>query len=147
MIYLIGMGTGAEGFRTKIADEIIRTADIVIGASRLLENLGEEVTARRFAEYRTDCIMELLRTESYGNAAILFSGDVCFYSGAKKLRTALENSDLLDKQQLKVIPGISSLSYFCGKIGASLQEVGLYSVHGQSCDVVSAVMQGKSAFF
>ncbi len=58
-------------------------------------------------------IVEYIKTHpEYRTVAIALSGDVGFYSGAKKL------IDLLDGD-VQVICGISSVVYFMAKIGLS----------------------------
>ena len=64
-------------------------------------------------EYRSDKIVEYIKTHpQYRTVAIALSGDVGFYSGARKL------IDLLDGD-VQVICGISSVVYFMAKIGLS----------------------------
>ena len=147
MIYVIGMGMGAKGLRTLAAQEALEQVDLIIGAKRLLEDLEDELCPRRIAEYRSDAIVELLQKEKFEKAAILLSGDLSFYSGARKLREDILETRIQIKHPMEIIPGISSLSYMCMLLNLPMQDVAIYSAHGQDCDVVSAVMQGKVSFF
>ncbi len=135
-IYIIGVGMGGKNELTLEAWEKINEADIVIGAKRITEPFsnGKKV----FYEYDADKIIEILANESYNNAAILFSGDVSFFSGAKKLQKTLEN--------VTILPGISSMSYFCGKIGMSYDNMNVVSMHGRDCNIVSEVRGHKKTF-
>ena len=64
-------------------------------------------------EYRSDVIGAYIKSHpEYENIVIALSGDVGFYSGAKKLL------DLLG-EEVQVICGISSVVYFMAKIGLS----------------------------
>ncbi|MCR4998978.1 MAG: precorrin-6y C5,15-methyltransferase (decarboxylating) subunit CbiE [Lachnospiraceae bacterium] len=147
MIYIIGMGMGSKQLRTLEVQEALEKADIIIGAQRLLDSLEEELCQRRIAEYRAAEIVEILKGTAFMDAAILFSGDVTFYSGAKELRDALLESKMVIEQPLRVLPGISSVSYMCSRVGVPLQDLDIYSAHGQDCDIVSAVMRGRVCFF
>ena len=81
-ITLVGMGSGAPGSLTAAGLETLRGAELIIGARRLLENLPEGCTANRTALYKTDEICALLRQTDCAEAAVVFSGDTGFYSGA-----------------------------------------------------------------
>ena len=81
-ITLVGMGSGAPGSLTAAGLETLRGAELIIGARRLLENLPEGCTANRAALYKTDEICALLRQTDCAEAAVVFSGDTGFYSGA-----------------------------------------------------------------
>lgn len=135
-IYIIGVGMGGKNELTLEAWEKINEADIVIGAKRITEPFsnGKKV----FYEYDADKIIEILTNESYNNAAILFSGDVSFFSGAKNMQSRLEN--------VTILPGISSMSYFCGKIGMSYDNMNVVSMHGRDCNIVSEVRGHKKTF-
>ena len=87
-------------------------AELLIGAKRMTDAVqrpGQMV----LHEYRSDKIVEYIKTHpQYRTVAIALSGDVGFYSGARKL------IDLLDGD-VQVICGISSVVYFMAKIGLS----------------------------
>ena len=88
-ITLVGMGSGTPGSLTAAGLETLRGAELIIGARRLLENLPEGCTANRAALYKTDEICALLRQTDCAEAAVVFSGDTGFYSGAAALCRAL----------------------------------------------------------
>lgn len=50
---------------------------------------------------------------------ILLSGDIGFYSGAKKLYEVLDPQNY----EVKSLCGISSVVYFCGKLKTSWEDV------------------------
>ena len=104
-ITLVGMGSGAPGSLTAAGLETLRGAELIIGARRLLENLPEGCTANRAALYKTDEICALLRQTDCAEAAVVFSGDTGFYSGAAALCRALDDAGL----PYTVLPGVSSV--------------------------------------
>lgn len=136
---LIGMGCGARQL-TAEASEAIHTAQLLIGAKRLLELLPD-TGAQKIPEYRPQEIVSLLHTHPAEECCVLYSGDSGFYSGAAGLLPLLEG------MEVRVLPGISSLQAFAAQLGEPWQEWNLCSAHGAACDPVQAVMQGKKAFF
>lgn len=136
---LIGMGCGARQL-TAEASEAIHTAQLLIGAKRLLELLPD-TGAQKIPEYRPQEIVSLLHTHPAEKCCVLYSGDSGFYSGAAGLLPLLEG------MEVRVLPGISSLQAFAAQLGEPWQEWNLCSAHGAACDPVQAVMQGKKAFF
>lgn len=62
------------------------------------------------SEYRWDFIFSYVKEhEECSRTAVLFSGDIGFYSGAKKLEAALLHSEI--DCTVELIPGISSVVY------------------------------------
>ena len=69
-------------------------------------------------------------------AAVLFSGDTGFYSGAEKLAPALREWTCTSGTEcdIRIHPGISSFAYLAAKAGVSYQDAKLVSIHGCSGD-------------
>lgn len=127
-VYLIGIGMGDGKTITAEAKAAMDSADVFIGAERMLE-AAKEYKKPMFKEYAADEIKNYLDEHSeYENAAVLLSGDISFYSGAKKLM------ELFDEYEVINIPGISSYSYMCGKLGIDIAETELVSLHGDNTD-------------
>lgn len=143
-VSLIGIGMGNAKNITKEADEAIDAADILFGAERMLDAVkGKNKSAR--AIYRADEILQYLREhKEIKKAAVLFSGDLGFYSGAEKLRLALEEDGTF---QIKSYPGISSVAYFAAKLGVSYQDAALSSIHGRQANVAMTVARNEKSFF
>lgn len=127
-VYLIGIGMGDGKTLTNEARAAMERADVFIGAERMLE-VADEYKKPVFKKYAADKIKEYLDThQEYENAAVLLSGDISFYSGAKRLM------ELLGEYEIINIPGISSYSYMCGKLGIDIAETELVSLHGDNTD-------------
>ncbi|WP_044915444.1 bifunctional cobalt-precorrin-7 (C(5))-methyltransferase/cobalt-precorrin-6B (C(15))-methyltransferase [Butyrivibrio sp. WCE2006] len=125
-ISLVGLGMGRAEFMTKEAIDIIANSDVVFGAKRLIKDIEAPV---KYEMYRAEDIIPVLERKKPEKAAIIFSGDTGFYSGAKKMFKALKNWK--DDADVKVIPGISSISYFAAKLGESYDDACLFSIHGR----------------
>ncbi len=138
-VCLIGIGMGEDGMTVR-SSKIVDRADLVIGAERMLRTAG--VTGKdTLVEYRAKEISEYLdRNPNYREVAILLSGDIGFYSGAKKLLEALDGYDV------DVQCGISTVAYLCSKMGVPWQDVRLTSVHGREFNVTGCVRTCRRTF-
>lgn len=132
-IDLIGAGPGRETLLTAEASEAIRRAELLFGSPRLLENHAGRAS---HPYYRADDILPVLEAERPVRAAVLFSGDTGFYSGARKLLPAIR--DWSEKTgirtEVRVHPGISSVAYLASKTGGAYSDAGVMSLHGAGGD-------------
>ncbi len=136
-VYLVGTGTGSADCLTERARAVIDNADIVIGAKRMTEGIENKII---FNSYNSDEIAGYLSNKKVGSAAVLLSGDVGFYSGAKKLL------DTLNGYEVELIPGISSLVYFCARLKMPWEDIRLLSMHGKSCNAINYIKKYKRVF-
>lgn len=138
-IALVGIGMGSEAVMTVEAREVLNSAQVIIGASRMIEAsaLNGQDT---FTEYRAEAIHDfILQHPEYERIAIVLSGDVGFYSGAKRLLSLLG-------QEVRIVCGISSVVYFMSKIGLSWDDARIVSAHGRQCNLVAWICQEKKVF-
>ncbi|MBE5958614.1 MAG: precorrin-6Y C5,15-methyltransferase (decarboxylating) subunit CbiT [Lachnospiraceae bacterium] len=128
-ITLVGCGMGQRGEMSGKALKVIENADIVFGAKRLLDGL--DIKNEKYPYYLAEDIVPVLERHS-GDAAILFSGDTGFYSGCKKLYKII--TDLVEQKKInaevKIIPGISSVSNLSALTGISWDDAKIISLHG-----------------
>ena len=145
-VYLVGLGMGDEGTLTGAARDAIAQSELLIGAKRLIEPFSD-LSCEKRALVRTADIVEALASCNVSVASVLFSGDTGFYSGASTLlgflRDVYPEGAPFDVQ---VIPGISSLQFFCARLGVSWDDARILSVHGRTCDFVGAVQQNEKVF-
>jgi precorrin-6Y C5,15-methyltransferase (decarboxylating) len=139
-VYLIGVGMGNPETLTLEAQRAIEQSELLIGASRLLQPYRESHANCRPLVISQE-IAAAIRSSDAQTISVLFSGDPGFYSGANAL------SRLLDQETVVVIPGISSVNYFCVKLRTSWQDCRLVSAHGKSCDPASEVQECCKVFF
>lgn len=141
-IALVGIGMGGEATMTGEAAAAIRNAEVVIGAQRMVEaaaRFGQKTAALYDSQKIIDWLMA---HPAYERAAVVLSGDIGFYSGAKKL------SGLLTRQgwQVEYISGISSLSYFMGKIGLPWDDAVVVSSHGRKAALIPLIRDHEKVF-
>lgn len=138
-ISLVGIGMGAEKTLTLEGKKALNEAELLIGAKRMTEAVqkpGQMV----LHEYRSEKIVEYIREHpKYRTVAIALSGDVGFYSGAKKLIDQLDGN-------VEVICGISSVVYFMSKIGLSWDDAKIVSAHGRNCNLISLICHNPKVF-
>ena len=139
-ITLIGMGASAATLTAEGWDAL-RRAERVAGARRLLDALPAEIAAERIPAVRPEEILSAL--EGACSAAVLYSGDTGFYSGAPALLERLRGRQV----QVELQPGLSSVQLLAARLGRPWQDWKLVSAHGRPCDPVAAVCGGKPAFF
>lgn len=141
-LYLIGSGPGSSEFYTKKALDCLQRADVIFGSKRLL---NPDIIPQRpcFPCYIPEDINTVLKEHpEFATAAVLFSGDISFYSGAAKAKTYFE------ERGVNVVPvaGISSLSYFSSVLGRNLEDACFLSLHGKTAPVISTVFSHQKTF-
>ena len=145
MVTLIGMGSGTPELLTAQGLAALQSADLIIGAKRLLEHLPTGCTENRKALYKPENILSCLSEFPAANAALLYSGDTGFYSGASKLLPMLRAFGI----SAQVLPGISSVQLLSTAIGRPWQDWKLVSAHGCACDPAAECLtaEGRPVFF
>ncbi|MBS7007394.1 precorrin-6A reductase [Anaerostipes sp.] len=147
-VCLAGIGMGGTETMTAEAVSACRKADLLIGAKRPLETArkaaGESSRADTFQEYRAEEILSFIRKHPfYEQIVIAMSGDLGFYSGAKKLYQLL----LAEKEwSLKAVCGISSLSYFMSRIHLSWEDAVVVNSHSQKAGFIHTIASNRKVF-
>ena len=138
-VTLAGIGMGDSDTRTLGLERALREAECVIGARRMLESV-DTAGKRAFIAIAAKDIAQIIRAEDARRFLVLLSGDTGFYSGAKGLVSALDDMDV------DILPGISSLSYFCAKLARPWEDVKPVSLHGRDCDLVREARMNPAVF-
>lgn len=142
VVTLIGIGMGTLSGMTAEALEALEEADLLIGAGRMLQ-AAEHVCKPVYKEYDPVRIADYINAHpEHARVAVLLSGDIGFYSGAKRLYEALEGCSC----QVRSICGISSVVYFCGKLRMAWEDVCLRSAHGRKVNLTGAVRTHEKTF-
>ena len=168
-ITLLGIGMGSQETLTVQGKKAAKSADLIIGAKRMADAVREPGQAVIY-EYRSDVIADYIRNHpEYEKVVIALSGDVGFYSGARKLLTALGseesvgrcegsenaetkastsewNAEIRIPDNVEVICGISSVVYFMSKIGLSWDDAKITSAHGKHCNLISMIRHNQKVF-
>ena len=141
-VILLGLGGGTRSTLTAQGREALAASQAVIGAPRLLEDMPPDCP--RFSAVTSEDILARLQSLDCVQAAVVFSGDSGFYSGARLLLPLLREHGYED---VKVLPGLSSVQLLSARLGRPWQDWRLVSAHGVDCDAVAEVMGGQPVFF
>lgn len=156
-ITLAGIGMGNHDCMTNAVEEAIRTADVLLGAERMIRPYTPKIDKKPY--YKAEQILpylESLMVETSGifateslRVVILFSGDSGFYSGSpalySKLNHAIEQGKICGS--IKILPGISSISYLASCIGESYQDAKILSIHGRTLPNLAKKLSASSKTF
>ena len=138
-ITLLGIGMGSEETLTIEGKKALEEAELLIGARRIADSVKMPHHTVIY-EYDSEKILKCIEEHGqYEHIVIALSGDVGFYSGAKKLLQGLGKNT-------RVICGISSVVYFMAKAGLSWDDAKIVSAHGRSCNLVSLIRHNKKVF-
>ena len=139
-VFLAGIGPGSERFQLPAIRETIQKSDCLIGAQRMLDAVarpGQQTCDAIAPENIASAVRAHPECRTF---TVVLSGDTGFFSGAKKLLP------LLSGCKVTVLPGISSMSYLCAKLGASYDDAAIVSLHGRTADIARAVRANRKVF-
>lgn len=129
MIYIIGIGPGSKECLTLKAINIVKKADIIAGSRRALslfdiEEHKKYILTKNLIDELKDLIMHNGKER---DIAILSTGDPCF-SGL--LKTLLKYN-IVNKDEIEVISGISSIQVAASKLKISWEDYHILTLHGK----------------
>lgn len=140
-VLIVGAGMGNPRLLTAQALKAVESCGLLVGARRMLDSFPDS-KAEKVPAAVPEKIAEVLRgKEGHAElAAVLVSGDTGFYSAAKTLPA------LLPGMEVQFLCGISSLQYFCAKLGTGWDNAAVISLHGREQDLLTAVRGSKKTF-
>ena len=138
-ISLIGIGPGSREGQTVEARQCFEEADLIIGAKRMTESVakpGQPV----FAAYKPEVIRDYIAEHpEYEKIAVALSGDVGFYSGARKLIEVLGEG-------VRIVPGISSMVAFMSRLKLPWEDVVPFSMHGKPANLIGHIRKNPKVY-
>ncbi len=144
-ISLIGAGPGKETLISLEGDKLIKEADILIGADRIIKTFGAGKPG--FNIVRAEDIVDKIKNTGIGkNVAVLLTGDPGFFSSARKLFKLLDGDESLKGTEINVVPGISSLQYFLENLHLSWENVVYTSLHGRKANIIGYIRDNPKVF-
>ncbi len=139
-LYIIGAGTGTEDFLTEKGLKLIKSCNVVYSICRRLSqqfiNIRKDIIESSVSEIQQEIMY--CKSEAIG---VLVSGDTGFFSITKIFLNSLSSY-----REVNVICGISSLQYFCSKIGISYENLKTVSLHGRDDTILGAVSYNQKVF-
>lgn len=138
-ISLVGIGPGSREGQTVEARRCFEEADLIIGAKRMTESVAKPGQAV-FAAYKPEMIRDYIYEHTeYEKVAVALSGDVGFYSGAKKLIEVLG-------EDVRIVPGISSMVAFMAKLKLPWEDVVPFSMHGKPLNLIGHIRRHPKVY-
>lgn len=155
-ICLAGIGMGSKVGQTQEVQYAIETADILLGAERMIERYSAKIEKRPY--YMTEQILPYLeQLQENGITAqkdplrvtVLFSGDTGFYSGCRKLYVALQEAVAIGalNAEVRILPGISSVATLAARVGESYEDAAILSMHGKKLNRLSTTVESHEKVF
>lgn len=126
MITVVGIGPGAASLRLAGTEALVAQADLVIGSKRQLAEFNPQQETLVLPHLKELAVY--LQTHRQKNIVLLASGDPLLYGIGNWLLTQVPADDV------KIIPGISSIQYCFNQLGLSMNDTYLTSSHGRQPD-------------
>ena len=138
-VYIIGAGPGKTSELTKKACSLIKECVEVYSFLRIANlniDLRADIEICTYGE-----IIDKVNISKAESIAILVSGDIGFFSIAKTLISKLDRNC-----SVQTVCGISSMQYFCSKIGISYENINVVSLHGRDRSILGNVSYNRYVF-
>lgn len=139
-VFIAGIGPGSEALQTQEVRAAIRRADCLIGARRMLGAVAGPQQLAIDAIAPETIASHIAQHPECGTFCVVMSGDTGFYSGTKKLLP------LLKACRVQVLPGLSSMSYLCARLGVNYEDAVPVSLHGRDFDIAREVRRRRKVF-
>ena len=128
MINIIGLGPGNTDYITKLGEKLIQNSDVVIGGKRNLESIVDFEGEKIEISSNLKEIVEYINNNKHKQISVIASGDPLIYGIGRYL------SKNIDKEDLNIVSGISSLQYIFSKVHIDMNDLYITSSHGKTPD-------------
>lgn len=146
-IYIVGIGPGASEYLTKKALDTVKISDYTVGSTRaieLFENIQNKIPFN--VKDLVDKLEDGVELASLGNTvSILSTGDPGF-SGVLNTVLRISSDKNFPKENIEVIPGISSLQLAAAKCHIQWDNANVMTFHGRENieDILKVINNGKT---
>lgn len=145
-IFIVGIGPGSSEYLTKKALDVVKNADITVGSTRAIElfdNIKEKIAFNvKDLVQKLELAVDLANGGK--NVAILSTGDPGF-SGVLNTVLRISKEKGFNKENIEVIPGISSLQLAAAKSYIQWDNANVMTFHGRENieDILEVLNNGK----
>lgn len=140
-IKVVGIGPGHVDYILPVAYRAVEEADILVGARRhldIFEPYKKETIC--YQNHLEEMMQKLDDLRKNKKIVVLVSGDPGFYSLLDYIQRRI------NKDELEVIPGISSFQYFFSRLNRSYKAYQLLSLHGRNIDIKNYLLTSGGVF-
>jgi len=131
MVYIVGIGPGSPKYIIPLAVETMENVDVIIGFERAIMSIPK-VKSKKIIVKTLNEIIDYINENVEKDIAIIASGDPCFYGITNYIKVNYKN-------QIEIIPGISSFQYLMCKLQKPWQNAYLGSMHGRREEFIEIV--------
>ena len=128
-ISIVGAGPGSPDYVTPIARKSIQSAELVVGAERVLSLFKDDIkgeTLKLTAKNLNEAIRRCVEYAEKGKTvALLSTGDPGFSGLLRTFRNAIEGKNV----EVNVVPGISAMQVCAAKLAMTWDDVMMFSFH------------------
>ncbi|WP_409200221.1 cobalt-precorrin-7 (C(5))-methyltransferase [Methanobrevibacter sp. DSM 116169] len=146
MLYIVGIGPGSKEYLTQKAMAIVKQAEITVGSKRaidLFDEINEKIIFNvKDLDEKLEASVNLAKSGK--DIAILSTGDPGFSGVLKPIKRIAKSKDF-SEDNIKVIPGISSLQLAASENKISWDDANIMTFHGRENieDILDVINNGK----
>lgn len=134
-LHIIGLGVAQEARLDQSATQVLQSAAVVIGSERQLEVVSGLVDSSQQllklpALKQLKAVLEDFSDQGVASIAVMASGDPLYFGIGRWFGRHF------DSQQLSFYPAVSSVQAACHRLGLSLQDVTVLSLHGRPLEKI-----------
>lgn len=145
-IYIVGIGPGSSEYLTKKALDTVKMSDFTVGSTRAIDLFDDVQNKIAFnVKDLLDKLEEGIKLAAEGNTvSILSTGDPGF-SGVLNTVLRLSDENNFPRQDIEVIPGISSLQLAAARCHIQWDNANVMTFHGRENieEILSVINNGK----
>ena len=145
-IYIVGIGPGSSEYLTKKALDTVKMSDFTVGSTRAIDLFDDVQNKIAFnVKDLLDKLEEGVKLAADGNTvSILSTGDPGF-SGVLNTVLRLSDENNFSRQDIEVIPGISSLQLAAARCHIQRDNANIMTCHGRENidEILPVINNGK----
>ena len=165
MVYVVGVGPGSGLYLTMAAEEIIDKAQLLIGGTRNIEFIRTSLGLKEGQDTLVlgsdlASMMDQIEKNLDKDIVVLASGDPSIYGIADYINRTMSRQEdpatetnripsqrdsIQDKENLVIVPGISSIQYAFSVFKIPMNDLYITSSHGRQPDYDFIFMHDKLA--
>jgi cobalt-precorrin-7 (C5)-methyltransferase len=133
-IVIVGCGPGSPDYLTPLARQAVERAEVLIGASRLLDLFAEHPGERVVVGADMEEVLREIGARRHRKVAVLVTGDIGLCSLAQPVLRRF------GREACELVPGVSSIQVAFARVGLDWLDARIIDAHGASPDIESGAL-------